>query len=112
MSKLRSLERDKDLYEYKKNIMIVNTMKGNHMLLDLITSKSYPYYNMFLSKQEFYDLLNFIKSNCFIIKERKKEDNWEYDYEIEFLYNSRPLLLKNWKSYTSQEEIFVLRREV
>ena len=92
--------------------MIVSHMNQKHVLLDLIISKSYPYDNIFLTKQEFYDLLEFIKSNCFIITERKEDNNWEYEHEIIFLYNSKPLLLKNWKSYTSQEEKFVLSREV
>jgi hypothetical protein len=92
--------------------MIVIGMPKGHTLLDLITSQSYPYENIFLTKQEFFELLEFIKSKCFIINEQKKEDNWEYKHEITFLYNSRPLLLKNFKSYTSQEEVFVLTREV
>jgi len=91
--------------------MIVSNMTKRHIILDLITSPKYFYDNIFLSKEEFYDILDFVKSNCFVIKERKKEDNWEYIYEIEFLYDSKPLLLKNWKSYTSQYEIFVLNRE-
>ena len=87
-------------------------MTNKHILLDLIISKSYPYENIFLDKQEFYDLLDFVKSNCFIANEQKEENKWEYKHEIIFLYNSRILLLENWKSYTSQDEKFVLSREV
>ena len=87
-------------------------MNKKHIILDLITSKSYPYENIFLKKEEFYDLLDFVKSNCFIITQKKEDNNWEYEHEIIFLYKSKPLLLRNWKSYTSQEEKFILSREV
>ena len=87
-------------------------MLKNHILLDLIISKSYTYENIFLKKEEFYDILEFIKKNCFIIDEKKEDNRWEYKHEITFLYKSKPLLLKNWKSYTSQEEKFILSREV
>ena len=111
MSKLHSLDRDKDLYEYKKNIMIVIDMSKSHSLLDLIISNDYPYVNLWLEKKEFVEIEDFIKENCFIINKYEKEDKWEYELEYEFLYKSKIVTLKHFKSYTSDCEKFLLRCE-
>jgi len=86
-------------------------MMKRNTLLDLVTSNDYTYINTPLSKKEFLDILDFAKNNCFIINENKKEDAWEYKYELEFIYNSKAILLKHFKSYTSDEEYFLLRCE-
>jgi len=91
--------------------MIVNSMKKNNSILDLITAEDYTYVNTPLSKQEFIELEEFIKNNCFVLNEEKNEDRWEYRHEIEFLYKGKPLLLKHFKSYTSDCEYFLLRNE-
>ena len=91
--------------------MIVNNMSRNNPLLDLITSNDYPFINMPLSKKEFFGLEEFIKENCFILNKHEKEDKWEYELEYEFLYKSKAILLKRFKSYTSDEEYYLLRCE-
>jgi hypothetical protein len=91
--------------------MIVIDMSKSHILLDLITSKSYPYINMGLTKDEYYELEDFVKHNCFIISNDEREDKWEYRHEIEFLYKGKTLLLKHFKSYTVDDEYFLLRCE-
>ena len=88
-----------------KNVERKNT------LLDLITANDYPYINTYLSKQEFFELEEFIKDNCFIINKYEKENKWEYEIEYEFLYKAKPILLKRFKSYTNNEEYFLLRCE-
>jgi len=91
--------------------MIVIDMKESNPLLDLLISDSYPYLNLWLEKNEFVEIEDFIKKNCFILNEEKKEDKWEYRHEIEFLYKGKPVLLKHFKSYTSDWEYFLLRCE-
>jgi len=86
-------------------------MSKSHILLDLITSNDYPYTNMPLNKKEFFALENFIKENCLIFNKYEKEDKFEYKLEYEFLYKSKIILLKHFKSYTSDEEYFLLRCE-
>ena len=86
-------------------------MEKIHVLLDLIVSKDYPFLNMELTKEEFWNLEEYIKQNCFIINREEKEDNWEYRLEYEFIYKSKMLLLKRYKSYTSDYEYFLLRCE-
>jgi len=86
-------------------------MEKIHVLLDLIISKDYPYINIPLEKKEFFELEEFVKQNCFIINKNEKEDKWEYKLEYEFLYKSKVISLKHFKSYTSGEEYFLLRCE-
>jgi hypothetical protein len=86
-------------------------MEKKNTLLDLIISNDYPFLNMKLTKEEFWNLEDYIKQNCFIINREEKEDNWEYKLEYEFLYKAKPILLKRFKSYTSGEEYFLLRCE-
>jgi len=86
-------------------------MEKIHVLLDLIISKDYPFLNMELTKEEFWNLEEYIKQNCFIINREEKEDNWEYRLEYEFIYKSKMLLLKRYKSYTSDYEYYLLRCE-
>jgi hypothetical protein len=87
-------------------------MEKRHILLDLIISPNTEYLNIFLTEDEFLELVDFVKKNCFVLKEQKEEDKWEYKYHLYFLYRSIPLLLRDWKSYSSQEENFILSREV
>ena len=82
------------------------------ILLDLIISPNFDYINIFLTEDEFDELVFFVKKHCFILKEIKEEDKWEYKYYLYFLYRSIPLMLRDWKSYSSQEENFILSREV
>jgi len=89
----------------------MSSMNKRNALLDLITSNEYIYINTPLSKKEFFDILEFAKNNCFTISENEREDKWEYRYELEFIYNSKAILLKRFKSYTSDEEYFLLRCE-
>jgi len=86
-------------------------MEKIRVLLDLIISKDYPFLNMELTKEEFWNLEEYIKQNCFIINREEKEDNWEYRLEYEFIYKSKMLLLKRYKSYTSDYEYYLLRCE-
>jgi len=82
------------------------------ILLDLIISPNFDYINVFLTEDEFIDLVFFVKKHCFVISEVKQEDNYEYMYYLVFLYRSVPLLLRNWKSYSGGGENFILSRNV